>query len=586
MKILDTTTAEVSEYLFGDVEISEGVRFSEYKLKKRIMYFKNRHYPTGKITEDGDYEYWFDIIHARVNAEIKNIDFDSKHILLFSKAPVQDFSAVYVINLGMDELMWENGTAEEINSSVEEYSADGNLLFRKTSKGYEPWDMLNTFITNPTAKTVNDTDIIERFYMTQSDLRKKQDIFKNVDKVIEECGNKFFSRVENGVGEIRSKKMYEIYMRTGEISERQLFEAQDKEGGDENKYILARIIMAGIRKGATSGRYVLFAEELKGKMSDYYVEAHRGPYKGRWFREGMYELLMDHQVRYNDITNQIARGLEWASKILFSHTDVLTLQNIRTALDNGSLIKSADIRQIEVRLQGFDQLVNDRNNIIQEANDIANSFEVVQGKNMPASTAFRTAAMMDQNASKLYVFLRQKLSIAYRRVFKEFVIPNLVKSMKMKDVLRVTGDPIFIEKFMRMSVNSWYIKNLAKIGPHDLATAEFIKETKFAEMYKVDPMIMNVKEIWEGVLPRLYVTITGENYLVEEVDTISSLLQYEQDPIRRAYLLDMVYAVKGIPTPPAPNPMMTPQSNPGVGQKQNQETFDVTSEEVSEPVAV
>lgn len=584
MKILDTITSEVYEYLFGDVEISEGIRYSEYKLKKRIMYFKNRHYPTGKITEDGDYEYWFDIIHSRVNSEVKNIDFDSKHVLLFSKAPVIDFAAVYTANLGLDEFMWENGTAEELNTSVEDYSADGNLLFRKTSKGYEPWDMLNTFMTNTTARTVDDTDIIERFYMTQADLRKKDQLFKNVDAVIENCGNKFFSRTENGVGEIRSKVMYELYRRTGEITEAELFEAQGKEGGDKNKYILARVVVAGIRKGAKSGRYVLFAEELKGKMSDYFIEAHRGPYKGKWFREGMYELLFDHQVRYNDITNQIARGLEWASRVLFSHTDVQTLQNIRTALDNGSLIKSADIKQIEVRLQGFDQLVNDRNNIIQEANDIANSYEVVQGKNLPASTAFRTAAMMDQNASKLYVFLRQKLAIAYKRVFKEFVLPDLVKSMKYKDILRVTGDPMFIDKFMQMSVNSWYIKNLAKIGPHDAAQAEFIKETKFMELKELDPMIQNTKEIWEGVLPRLYVTITGENYLTEEVDTISSLLQYEQDPIRRAYLLDMVYAVKGIPTPPAPNPALVPQGNPAV-QDQGQESFDLGTEDVREPVA-
>lgn len=584
MKILDTITSEVYEYLFGDVEISEGIRYSEYKLKKRIMYFKNRHYPTGKITEDGDYEYWFDIIHSRVNSEVKNIDFDSKHVLLFSKAPVIDFAAVYTANLGLDEFMWENGTAEELNASVEDYSADGNLLFRKTSKGYEPWDMLNTFMTNTTARTVDDTDIIERFYMTQADLRKKDQLFKNVDAVIENCGNKFFSRTENGVGEIRSKVMYELYRRTGEITEAELFEAQGKEGGDKNKYILARVVVAGIRKGAKSGRYVLFAEELKGKMSDYFIEAHRGPYKGKWFREGMYELLFDHQVRYNDITNQIARGLEWASRVLFSHTDVQTLQNIRTALDNGSLIKSADIKQIEVRLQGFDQLVNDRNNIIQEANDIANSYEVVQGKNLPASTAFRTAAMMDQNASKLYVFLRQKLAIAYKRVFKEFVLPDLVKSMKYKDILRVTGDPMFIDKFMQMSVNSWYIKNLAKIGPHDAAQAEFIKETKFMELKELDPMIQNTKEIWEGVLPRLYVTITGENYLTEEVDTISSLLQYEQDPIRRAYLLDMVYAVKGIPTPPAPNPAMVPQGNPAV-QDQGQESFDLGTEDVREPVS-
>lgn len=544
-------TTEIHEYMFGVTHIGDNIPFSEYKLKKRIQMFKNKHYPTGKITEDGDYEHWFDIIHPAVNSEVKNLDFDTKHILVFSKAPIQDFAAVYTINLGIDEFMWENGSAEELNASVEDYSADGNILFRKTSDGYEACDMMNTFIINQTARTVDDTDIIERFYMTQAELRSMADIYDNVDNVIEHCGQTQFSKTENSVGEVRTKKMYEIYRRTGEISEKDLFEAQGKEGGDENKYILCRIVAAGLKKGKASGRYVLFAERMDGVMSDYFIEAHRGPYKGRWWREGMYELLFDHQVRYNDLTNQIARGLEWASKVLFASDDKVTIQNLRTQLKNGDIIKSKDIRQIEVRLKGFDQLVNDRNAVLQQAYDIANSFEVVQGKNLPAQTAFRTVAQIDVNANKLFVFLRQKLTLAYRKVFSQFVLPDLVTNMKSKDIIRVTGDPTFLDRFRRMAVDAWYVDNLVEIGPHTNEQAQFIKDAKFQEYQETEPIIENIKDIWKNVLPRLQVTIVGENYLVEEIQTVSELIAYEQDPVRKAYLLDMIYAAKGIPVPPA-----------------------------------
>jgi len=551
MKVLDTITSEIQEYIHGVTHINESIAYSEYKLKKRIQMFKNRHYPTGKITEDGDYEHWFDIIYPAVNGEIKNLDFDTKHFLVFSTAPIQDFAAVYVVNLATDEYMWENGSAEELNQSVEDYSSDGNILFRKTGDGYEPCDMPNTFIINQTARTVDDTDIIERFYMSQSDLRAMDGTYDNVDAVIEDCGNTFFSATEKGVGEVRSKKMYELYRRTGEITERQLFEAQGKQGGDENKYILCRVVGAGLKKGKTANRHILFAEKMDGKMSDYFIEAHRGKYNGKWWREGLYELGFDYQIRYNDISNQIARGLDWASKILFSHSDQQTLQNLRTQLKNGSLIKSKDIKQIEVRLQGFDQLIRDRNEILQQWNDVANSYEVVQGKNMPAQTAFRAVATIDVNANKLYVFLRQKLTLAYRQVFDKFILPELVSSMKTKDIIRVTGDPMFIDRFRRMAVDTWYISNLVKIGPHDNAMAQFIKETKFVEFQQTEALIANIKDIWKSVLPRLRTTITGENYLTEEVQTISELIQFEQDPIRAAYLLDMIYAAKGIAVPPA-----------------------------------
>lgn len=553
MKVLDKITSEVHEYINGTTKLDDHVPFSEYKLKKRIQMFKNKYYPTGKVTPDGDYEHWFDIIHPAVNSEVKNLDFDTKHVLVFSKAPVQDFAAVYVINLGIDEYMWENGTAEELNQSVEDYSSDGNILFRKTGDGYEACDMMNTYIINQTARTIDQTDVIERFNMTQSDLRSMEGTYKNVDNVIKDCGNTFFSKTEKGIGEVRTKKIYEIYRRTGEISEKDLFEAQGKTGGSPDKYILARVVAAGLKKGKASNRYVLFAEALPAgaKMSDYFTEAHRGPYKGRWWREGLYELGFDYQVRYNDISNQIARGLDWASKILFRHSDKQTLQNLRTQLKNGGLIKSQDIQQIQVRLQGFDQLIAERNAILQQWNEVANSLEVVQGKNLPAQTAVRTALTIDINANKLFVFLRQKLTLAYRKVFSQFVMPDLVMNMKTKDIIRVTGDPMFIERFRKLAVDSWYVNNLVDIGPHTMEMAQFIKEAKYQELLQSDAVIENVKDIWKSVMPRLQVTITGENYLVEEVQTISELIAYEQDPVRRAYLLDTIYAAKGIPVPPA-----------------------------------
>ena len=586
MKVLDKITGEVHEYINGVTHLDDSIPFSEYKLKRRISMFKNKFYPTGKITAEGDYEHWFDIIHPAVNSEVKNIDFDTKHFLAFSKAPIQDFAATYVINLSIDEYMWENGTAEELNQSVEDYSADGNIMFRKTGDGYEACDMMNTFIINQTARTVDDTDIIERFYMTQSDLRAMEGTYKNVDEVIKNCGNTQFSKTEKGIGEIRTKKLYEIYRRTGEISEKDLFEAQGKKGGDENKFFLCRVVAAGLKKGKASDRYILFAEKMDGKMSDYFIEAHRGPYKGRWWREGMYELLFDHQIRYNDISNQIARGLDWASKIIFRHKDKQTLQNLRTQLKNGGLIKSEDIQQIVVRLQGFDQLVADRNAVLQQAYDIANSFEVVQGKNLPAQTAFRTAAQIDVNANKLFVFLRQKLTLAYRAVFSQFILPNMVMNLTTKDVIRVTGDPMFLDRFRRMAVDSWYVNHLVDLGPHTNEMAQFIKEAKFVEFQEASPMIENIKDIWKGVLPRIQITITGENYLVEEIQTISELIAYEQDPIRRAYLLDTIYAAKGIPVPPAVSmeALQNANSSEQPIEDKKADTFKVPQNE-TEPVA-
>ena len=87
-------------------------------------------------------------------------------------------------------------------------------------------------------------------------------------------------------------------------------------------------------------------------------------------------------------------------------------------------------------------------------------------------------------------------------------------------------------------------------------------------MQQTEPLIKNAKEIWDGVLERIQVTITGENYDVSEnLQTIAAVLQFETDPVRRAFLLDTIYAAKGIPVPPAVNTALA-QAQPGAQEAQ------------------
>lgn len=574
MKVLDIIRAEIDDYLGGTAQISEGVTFSQHKLYKRISIFKNRHFPKGKMTDLGEYKYWFDIIQPRINTEMKNLRFGSKNILPFSVNPIGDFAAVFTLNAALGEWMWNTGREEELIDSIERFSGEGNLLFKKVKGGYETCDFDNTFIINQSAKTVNETPVVQRAQLTQSELRAKAGVYKNVDDVISKCGNKFFKKSPRSGQMATTSPMYEIFERNGEISEAALFEAQGEKGGDETKYLLARIVVAGMANDKDEERFVLFAEPLKGKMSDYFVEAHRGPYKGRWWREGLYEMLMDHQYRANEIGNQLARGLDWASKVIFKDDSPEIVQNVRTDLQNGDTIRSANMSQVEVRMQGLDQLIADWNRLMDDADRIANSFEVIQGGDMPANMPFALGRLLDNNASKLFVMLRGKLGHAYARVYKDFVLPELVKDIKAKDIIRVTGNSDFIDRFRQIAVEGWYLKNLAKIGPHTSDMAKALKEAKLEELSQTEPLIENAKELWDGILSRTRVTITGENYDVSgNLQTIASVLTFEQDPVRRAFLLDTIYAAKGIPVPPAVQQGLQAEKSEGPATKQQIESI-------------
>ena len=431
MEIFKTIENEINDYLNNVVDISEGIKHSQAKLVKRISLFQNHIYPSGNIDSQNNYLYWFDIITSRVNAEVKNIDFDTKNSFIYSDAVLKDRLAVLISNFYFRNWLKKKHIAVEINDDVEGFSSLGNIVWKKIKSGYETADLNNFYVLNQSAKTLDESDVIERHISTQADLRAKKGIWQRTDKRIKDCRNRYSSSTEKSIKIDTTNKFYKIYEKNGEISEKSLFEAQEKQGGDSEKYILAKIITAGLKKSENGGKHILFAEEIKEKP---YTEAHRGKYKGKWFREGLVEILMDCQNRANEIGNQLARGLEWAGKTFFRNSEILAIKSALTDIRSGSIIKAKDLAQVQVRMQGFDQLLADWNRNIQLANELANSYEVVTGESLPSGTPFRLGAMQNQNANKLFNFLQEKLTIGLEKVFADRIIPEMIRDLKSKKI--------------------------------------------------------------------------------------------------------------------------------------------------------
>ena len=544
---------DIENYTTRKIELSEGVFFSQYKTIQRIYKFKNKDLSGSKLNDDLSYNYYFDIVSPRADNEIKNLRFDTKHVLVFSQNPRKDFSAVFVANAMLKKWMNDNGEDDKLKDAVEEFTANGNMGFKKIKGGYEIIDALNTYVTNERAKTINDTDLIERHEMSASDIMKMT-VWQNKEEVIKSLGGKNFMASNNTTPIETTKKMYELFEFTGEISELEYKELKGDSSvveGDENKYYLAKVIVAGLKKGGTGEKFVMLCEKLKGNMDDHYVFAHRGKYEGRFWRVGMYELLFDHQIRANEIGNQLATGLEWASRVIFQTTDHTVLTNIRADLDNGDVIIARDLQQVNVRMQGLDQLIADWNRLMQDANSLSHSSEVVTGDSMPSGTPFRLGALLDQNAGKMFILIRQKITMPYRKVFKEWVMGEMIKDLSGEDIFTLVGEVDILDQLREIIVNDWYFKNLVHIGSHTQEMAIAIKAEKLDELRNIDPTIKNVKEIWKNVLPRMFVTITGENSdMADNIQDIVSLLEKEIDPDRISFLLDSIYKIRGIPVPP------------------------------------
>ncbi len=541
--MIEKIKQEINDYKNGSVKICDNYSYSAHKLIRRILLFKNKIYPTGKTDSQGNYKYWFDIISPRVDSEIKNIDFDTKDVRLVSDG--KDVGNLIIANNFLQNNFQETGQAEKFNEFIERGVEWGNLVWKKIKGGYKIMELDKFYVLNQAAETLEDSDIIEMEIMTASDLRKKIGIWKNVENLIKEASAK-------------NKTEFYIYERNGEINEKEYNRLKDKEEGDENKHLLTKIIGGGIAED--NPEQILFCEEIDEKP---YKEYHRGRYSGRWIRVGMYEILFDIQIRANEIGNQIARGLEWAAKAIFRSSDRIIAQNILTDLQNGDIIKSADLTQVNTRMDGLDQLIADWNRLMQLADKLANSFEVITGETLPSGTPFSLGNLMNINANKLFDFIREKLSVAFQEVIEDWILPDVLQQLKSEKIVKLMSDSEGYDYYLTLLVNDWYIRNLIALPPHTPEIAANLKNQKIEELKNKKELLIKLeKEMWDNFKPRVKVVITGENYnLISELETLKSFIQLEQDPVRRTALIEMAMSKKGIDVnrlPKTPPQVQTP----------------------------
>src|SRR5690242_15757031 len=83
--LLGQIEREITQYLTGFVTLSPDNIFSQAQLVRRISLFEGQVYPTGKFDTQKNYKFWFEIIQPRIYGEVKNIDFDTSSIRVYSE---------------------------------------------------------------------------------------------------------------------------------------------------------------------------------------------------------------------------------------------------------------------------------------------------------------------------------------------------------------------------------------------------------------------------------------------------------------------------------------------------------------------
>ena len=423
------------EFIVGErdknQEFADNFYFNHENTLKRINLYLN-----SRFMERKDGIFW-NISNQRVSHFAKNLDLDTKDLMPYGIGET-NYAQAWVLGKKLRRWLDEEKMAIKLNDLMETVSAYGSAVWKVVDNNLELVDLKNLYF-NPLAKKIRETDIIEKHYLTERELKDKKEVWD-----------------EAGIDEIIDDK---------ECKEKDQWEIWEFFGYDDDKY--KRIVGFGEGEDAV----ILYEEEMDKEDCPYW-DFHISKYEGRWLRVGVVERLFPLQERMNQLVNQNAQSTEIASLLLFRSASGDTMGNALEGAMNGQIINSADLEQIGISNTGLNQFINELQVIEQHADRICFTPEVMTGEALPSGTPFRSLAALTNAARTVFKMIRERVGETISFILKEKILPDVIKGWNRGDLLDLTEDDSDIEVFDN-AIKNKILKDTILNG--QVVTPEFIK---------------------------------------------------------------------------------------------------------------
>jgi hypothetical protein len=558
---------EVDDFPGLTIQLSDRSSFCMYQCIQDSITHQNKQFLEPLSAEsiaEGITRDFYDIVTPMVETAISNIDLDTNDLETYCDNPnyiAHDYLATIILR----NFLKQTNQGEVINEHEYNFIDDGNLFVRfieeknRTDSGdlFKRVLPQNIIVTDPSSESLEQTTYIEKDVMIQSELRKMSN-WSNVD-LVTKLGR---------TGSNDDIPYYELFYRYGELNRETLGMVRKemegveykKKDGDDNDYIQSLVIVARAKKGAklddgqeTQG-ILVFAEELKPKtykitnklkIKRYKpVEMVRlGRFNGRLWGEGYREIGRTYQNRANEIANQLKDAMEVASKMVFwSSDDDISGKNILSSIRNGQILKAKDLALLNNVFPSLSLYAEEWNKNLNECEKALKAFEVASGESLPSSTSATAVSVQNNAVGKYFNFKREKFGLFLSKIYKRWVIPELLKNMDEKETIELVGDPSFIEDILDAYTNGWLLDNLKDIALQmaqnpDTAVPtkeamEELKDMKKKELMQQPKLYMEAfKDFFKDVEFYVGLNLTGEPFNKQaKVSNALQMLNFELNP--------------------------------------------------------
>ncbi len=419
-----------SQYTSGNIDIIDGLTFSQFKVIKMCEFYSNSTYlkmgKKGRNTDPmGRPKPFYNIVNYRVALAKTATDLDIKDIQIASDNPKYQVESM-ILNREAYEWMKTSGFSLTLNKMGSTRPKYGGYLVKKT----EIDGKLNIDVVEWTKVWTDQADIlggaiVERHFLSPVEIKAKDKSWDNVTDVLKahkKMGDKKDPRIE--VREITGEFPVCVFKNAN---------GQKETDEDEFTFSLQKYFIAFI-----DGKdYLLYSDELGGKITDIYEYLSWEEMAGRGLGRGVIEDSEEAQIWTNDSVINEKNAMDLAGKVGIKTDDKKVGNNVLEH-DNGKIYQIEQGKMLETisfTPAALGQFQNQIEKWRTQADNVTSSFNAVTGEQPPSGTPYSQTALLNQVATKPFDYKREEWGIHLTKIFDKWVIPYLVKKIKNKHIL-------------------------------------------------------------------------------------------------------------------------------------------------------
>lgn len=450
MNIFSKIRSEVDDFIRNSIEVVPNYTFNQYDTIKRInLYLASQFEDTSQY--NGRDKIFYNITTPRRDTVARFLDIDTKDIRLKDKAPKSEIAAM-ILSSKLGKYIQENKINHLLNRIVEELPSYGSVVLEKKDKGAEMVDIRNLFL-DPTVDSIEKSRFITtKHIMTVMELEEMKGkgwdadvidgIIARTNAGHTKAADAPYEDTEGNANIIRSTPYVEVYRRFG-LLEKGFVEDSKKEDMIMSVCVVANPFdFEDKEDGSTvENGGILYKSEWKKELP--FRDCHFTKVKGRWLGVGVVEALFPAQERVNELVNQKRISMELSTMHLFQTADPTVLGNVFTDLENGSIVKTklqGSLQPIANEERNLPAFNTEQQSFTLLADRVSFANDILSGGQIPSSTPATNVVVQNNNATSIHLFKREKLTIFLKDFFVDLVIPDLIKSIKDEEIIRVAGD--------------------------------------------------------------------------------------------------------------------------------------------------